>query len=111
MHIVFERGMRQWKDLVAEVRLFAGSFAPTNWAFCDGSVLQIRVNTALFALLGNRYGGDGRETFALPDLRGRVALGAGQGNGLSYSLGQAAGTDQVPTQTVRRAPVAARARR
>jgi len=86
---------------LAEVRLFAGIFAPTNWAFCDGSVLQVRENTALFVLIGNFYGGDGRKTFALPDLRGRVVVGTGQGNGLSsYEIAQAAGADQVPTQPV-----------
>jgi len=85
----------------AEVRLFAGTFAPVNWAFCDGSLLRIREHSALFYLLGTRFGGDGQETFALPDLRGRVVIGVGQGAGPSaYTLGQPAGTDQVPTQPV-----------
>jgi microcystin-dependent protein len=82
-----------------EIRLFAGNFAPKNWAFCDGTVLQVGANTALFALIGDRFGGDGRQTFALPDLRGRVVVGVGQGNGLSnYALGKPAGAGRVPTQ-------------
>src|SRR5262249_60593526 len=85
----------------AEVRLFAGTFAPVNWAFCDGSLLRIREHSALFYLLGTRFGGDGQETFALPDLRGRVVIGVGQGAGPSaYTLGQPAGTDQGPIQPV-----------
>jgi microcystin-dependent protein len=84
-----------------EVRLFAGNFAPKNWAICDGTVLQVTANTALFALLGNFFGGDGRQTFALPDLRGRVVVGVGQGNGLSsYALGKPTGAGRVPTQIV-----------
>src|SRR5262245_48361440 len=84
-----------------EIRLFAGAFAPTNWAFCDGAVLPIRDNTALFAVIRDKFGGDGRQTFALPDLRGRVVIGVGQGNGLSsYALGQSAGAERVPTQSV-----------
>src|SRR5215212_259973 len=77
---------------IAEIRLFAGNFAPRNWAFCAGQILPIAQNTALFSLLGTTYGGNGQTTFALPDLRGRVAVGAGQGPGLSnISLGQVAG--------------------
>jgi microcystin-dependent protein len=84
-----------------EVRLFAGNFAPTNWAFCDGAVLQVASNTALFVLLGDTFGGDGRTTFALPDLRGRVVVGVGQGNGLSNrELGKPAGASQIPTQII-----------
>ena len=92
---------------VGEIRLFAGTFAPANWALCDGSVLSIAdpVNVgeqrALFEVIGNRYGGDGQETFALPDLRGRAAIGVGQGSGLSANaLGHMAGTEQVPTQSI-----------
>ena len=67
----------------AEVKFFAGNFAPRGWAFCHGQLFTISQNTALFSLLGTTYGGDGRTTFALPDLRGRVPIGVGQGPGIS----------------------------
>lgn len=77
---------------IAEVRLFAGNFAPRGWAFCNGQILSIAQNTALFALLGTTFGGNGQTTFALPDLRGRVAVGPGQGPGLpAVNLGQISG--------------------
>lgn len=90
---------------IAEIRLFAGNFPPKGWAFCDGQVLSISQNTALFSLIGTTYGGDGRSTFALPDLRGRVPVhtGNGQGKNLSYVvLGEMGGVEknvvtQVPT--------------
>jgi microcystin-dependent protein len=83
---------------IAEIRLFAGNFAPRGWAFCAGQILSIAQNTALFALLGTTYGGNGQTTFALPDLRGRVAIGPGQGPGLpAYQLGEMAGE---PTHTL-----------
>jgi hypothetical protein len=63
--------------------MFGGNFAPRGWAFCDGQLLSIAQNTALFSILGTTYGGDGRTTFALPDLRGRVAIHPGNGPGLS----------------------------
>lgn len=69
---------------IGEIRLFAGNFSPKNWAYCNGGLMAISSNTALFSILGTTYGGDGRTTFALPDLIGRTAIGAGQGNGLSY---------------------------
>jgi|AntRauTorckE5430_2_1112549.scaffolds.fasta_scaffold02401_7 microcystin-dependent protein len=62
--------------------LFAGNFAPENWALCQGQIIAITQNQALFSILGTTYGGDGRTTFSLPDLRGRVPVGAGQGPGL-----------------------------
>lgn len=68
---------------LGEIRLFAGNYAPQGWRLCDGSVLQVSQSTPLFALIGNLYGGDGRTTFALPDLRGRLPVGQGQGTGLS----------------------------
>jgi len=68
---------------IGEVRIFAGNFAPRNWAFCQGQLLAISQNTALFSILGTIYGGDGRTTFALPDLRGRTAIGQGTGPGLT----------------------------
>jgi microcystin-dependent protein len=81
---------------VAEVRMFGGNFAPTGWAFCNGQLLPINQNQALFSLLGTTFGGDGKVTFALPDLRGRVAIGSGQGPGLSlYDLGQRGGAETV----------------
>lgn len=81
---------------VGEVRLFAGTFAPRNWAFCDGRLLPIGENEPLFALIGTTYGGDGQTTFALPDLRGRIPLGQGQGPGLSSRvLGQSFGSETV----------------
>jgi len=79
--------------MMGEVKLFAGDFPPRNWSFCDGQILSISSNQALFAVLGTTYGGDGRTTFALPDLRGRVAIGPRRGPGLNnYSEGQRGGT-------------------
>lgn len=76
------------------VKLFAGNFAPRNWMFCDGRLLSIANNSALFSLLGTTYGGDGITTFALPNLIGRMALGAGNaGSNKNYPLGIVAGTD------------------
>ncbi len=81
---------------VAEIRLFPFNFAPRGWAKCEGQILPIAQNTALFSLLGTTYGGDGRTTFALPDLRDRMAVGAGQGPGLSsIDLGQSDGSTSV----------------
>lgn len=81
---------------IGEIRLFATSFAPRNWAYCDGSLLAIRSNTALFSILGTTYGGDGISTFALPNLAGRSAVGSGQGPGLSYyTLGEMTGVNAV----------------
>src|SRR3954466_14734912 len=81
---------------VAEVRIFAFNFAPTGWAFCDGQILPISQNTALFSLLGTTYGGDGKSTFALPNIAGRAVMHPGQGPGLSlHDLGETAGTETV----------------
>lgn len=80
------------EPFIAEIRIFAGNFAPRGWAFCDGQLLPISQNTALFSLIGTMYGGDGRTTVALPDLRGRNAIHAGRGPGLSsFSQGEKAG--------------------
>ena len=80
--------------------MFGGNFAPRNWAFCDGQLLPINSNQLLFSLLGTTYGGDGRTTFALPELRGRVAIHPGNGPGLSpYRLGQKGGTETVVLTT------------
>ncbi len=76
--------------------LFAGNFAPRGWAFCDGQLLSISANSALFSILGTTYGGDGRTTFALPDMRGRVSVHPGTAPGLSnIRLGQRSGTETV----------------
>ena len=81
---------------VAEIRMFGCNFAPTGWAQCNGQILPISQNTALFSLLGTTYGGNGKSTFALPDLQGMAGLQPGQGNGLSlYDLGQPGGEQNV----------------
>lgn len=85
---------------IGTILIWPISFAPNGWAFCNGQLLNISGNTTLFALLGTTYGGDGVTTFALPDLRGRVPVGVGQGSGLSsYVLGQQAGTETVTLTT------------
>ncbi|HEX8147858.1 MAG TPA: tail fiber protein [Pyrinomonadaceae bacterium] len=81
---------------VAEIRMFGFNFAPTGWAMCNGQLLPISQNTALFSLLGTTYGGDGKSTFALPNLQGSVPVHPGQGPGLSlYDLGQQGGAEYV----------------
>lgn len=81
---------------LGEIRCFGFTFAPRGWALCQGQLLSIASNTALFSLLGTMYGGDGRTTFGLPDLRGRVPTGFGQGPGLSDRVqGELAGEEQV----------------
>ncbi|MBQ0945629.1 phage tail protein [Ideonella sp. 4Y16] len=83
-------------QFIAEVRMFAGNFAPAGWAFCEGQVLPISQNTALFSLLGTTYGGDGQTTFALPNLSNRVPIQAGQGPGLSpRDLGRVGGAERA----------------
>src|SRR5918994_5533558 len=81
---------------LGEIRLFPYTFAPRGWALCNGQILSIAQNTALFALIGTIYGGNGQTTFALPDLRGRVAVSSGQGPGLStYAVGEMGGAESV----------------
>ena len=81
---------------VAEIRIFPFNFAPKGWAFCDGQILPLSQNTALFSLLGTTYGGDGKSNFALPNLQGMTPLQPGQGPGLSlYDLGQTGGETAV----------------
>jgi len=81
---------------VAEIRMFPFNFPPTGWAFCNGQLLPISQNTALFALLGTVYGGDGKSTFALPDLQGAAAMHPGQGSGLSLrDLGEMSGVESI----------------
>lgn len=83
------------EPFVGEIRMFAGNFAPRGWAFCDGQLLAVSQNDALFSLLGTIYGGDGRTTFGLPDLRGRIPIHAGHGPGLSERrLGAKAGSEK-----------------
>ena len=89
-------------QFVGEIRMFCGNFAPLGWAFCDGSVLPIAQNTALFSLLGTSYGGDGRATFALPNLQGALPVhaGASAGPGLSQrQVGEIGGRDTVALGT------------
>ncbi len=89
---------------IGEIRMFAGNFAPQGWAFCDGQLLSISDNTALFSIIGTTYGGNGTTTFALPDLRGRVPIHAGSGAGLStHYLGETSGTE-TNTLTISQLP-------
>ena len=80
---------------IGEIRMFGGNFAPLGWAFCNGQLLAISENTALFSLIGTTYGGDGENTFALPDLQGRVPIHQGQGPGLSHVIGESAGAGRA----------------
>src|SRR5512140_3068173 len=83
-------------QFVAEIRIFPFNFAPTGWAQCDGQLIPISQNTALFSLLGTFYGGDGKSTFALPNLQGSAPIHQGQGPGLSdYFVGQSGGEETV----------------
>lgn len=82
--------------MIGEIRLFAGNFAPLNWAFCDGTVYNINNYSAFYAYIGTSYGGDGQTTFAVPDLRDKLAVGMGQSSGLSnYVIGQQGGSNTV----------------
>ena len=95
------------EPFAGEIRMFAGNFAPRGWAFCDGQLLAVSQNDALFSLLGTIYGGDGRTTFGLPDMQGRIPIHAGTGPGLSpRKRGAKAGTEketivvnQLPSHT------------
>lgn len=84
------------QGFIGEIRLFAGNFAPRSWAFCEGQLLSIAQNTALFSILGTTYGGDGRTSFGLPDLRGRAPISQGTGPGLNtHRLGERSGIENV----------------
>ncbi|NVB39024.1 phage tail protein [Pseudenhygromyxa sp. WMMC2535] len=84
------------EPFIGQIIIFAGNFAPRGWAMCHGQLLSISENTALFSILGTTYGGNGKTTFGLPDLRGRVPISAGDGPGLSvHTLGQKSGAEQV----------------
>ncbi len=82
---------------IGEIRMFGGNFAPAGWAFCQGQLMAISQNDALFTLIGTTYGGDGQETFGIPDLQGRIPIHAGQGPGISqnYQLGEKLGVESV----------------
>jgi microcystin-dependent protein len=86
---------------VGEIRMFAGNFAPAGWALCAGQLMPIAENDTLFNLIGTTYGGDGQETFGLPDLQGRVPIHMGQGPGVSqsYQIGETGGAEQVTLTT------------
>src|SRR5215203_562757 len=85
---------------IGEIRMFAGTFAPRNWAFCAGQLMSISQNTALFSILGTTFGGNGQTTFGLPDFRSRTNVGTGQGPGLSnVDLGEQAGVETVTLLT------------
>jgi len=85
---------------VGEIRIFAGNFAPVGWMFCSGQTLPIAENDVLFQLIGTTYGGDGQETFQLPDLQGRIPIHMGTGSGgITYQLGESAGTENVTLTT------------
>lgn len=84
------------EPFIAEIKMFAGNFAPRNYAFCSGQLIQISQNSTLFSLVGTIYGGDGRTTFGLPDLRGRAPIHWGNGPGLqNYNIGQKGGAETV----------------
>ncbi len=88
------------EPFIGQIQAFGFNFAPKNWALCNGQLMSIAQNSALFSLLGTTYGGDGIQTFALPDLRGRASLHYGQAPGLSnYEIGQASGTENVTLLT------------
>jgi microcystin-dependent protein len=93
------------EPFIGEIRMFGGNFAPAGWAFCDGGLMPISENDTLFNLIGTTYGGDGQETFGLPDLRGRAPIHQGAADsGTTYVIGQAAGVETV-TLTTQQIPV------
>jgi microcystin-dependent protein len=89
---------------IGEIRMFGGTFAPRGWAFCDGQLIQVQDNEALFSLLGTIYGGDGRTTFALPDLRGRLPIHTGSGPGLTPRTQGSQGGEENVTVTAQQLP-------
>jgi microcystin-dependent protein len=97
--------------IMGSIMIFAGTFAPRGWALCNGQLMSIAQNSALFSILGTTYGGDGVNTFGLPDMQGRSCLSAGQGGGLkAYTLGEKAGTNSasITTANLPSAPVVIR---
>ena len=102
--VLVTHGLMAQEAFTGEIRMIAGNYAPRNWNFCEGQLLPIAQHQALYSLLGTTYGGDGRTTFALPDLRGRVPVHAGQGPGLSRrTLGERNGTE-INTLTINNLP-------
>ena len=100
----FSDSVKAQEAMIGEVKMFAGNFAPRGWALCNGQLLPISQNSALFSILGTTYGGDGRTTFGLPDLRGRTPIHTGTGPGLmNRRLGQKGGSENV-TITVKNLP-------
>ncbi len=89
---------------IGEIRMFAGNFAPLNWAFCNGQLMPINTNQALFSIIGTIYGGDGRTNFALPDLRGRAPIGPGSAPGLSNIREGQQGGQELQTLTINNMP-------
>jgi microcystin-dependent protein len=89
------------EPFIGEIRMFGGNFPPAGWAFCDGQLMPISQNDTLFNLIGTTYGGDGQETFAMPDLQGRIPLHQGQGPGISqnYQMGEKGGVESVTITT------------
>ena len=88
------------QPFVGEIRMFGGNFAPAGWAFCNGATMPISENDVLFTLIGTTYGGDGEETFQLPDLQGRASLHSGTGSsGTTYTIGEKAGVESVTLST------------
>src|SRR6266480_5292182 len=92
------------EPFVGEIRMFGGNFAPAGWAFCQGQLMPISENETLFNLIGTTYGGDGQETFGIPNLQGRVPMHAGTGGGITYTLGEMAGVESV-TLTTQQIPI------
>jgi microcystin-dependent protein len=87
------------QPFIGEIRMFGGNFAPAGWVFCQGQLMPIAENDALFTLIGTTYGGDGQETFGIPDLQGRVPIHAGTQGGITYIQGEMAGTETVTLTT------------
>ena len=92
------------EPFIGEIRMFGGSFAPAGWAFCNGQLIPISENDPLFQLIGTTYGGDGQETFALPNLQSRAPMHQGSNAGQTFTLGEAAGVESV-TLTIQQIPV------
>jgi microcystin-dependent protein len=84
---------------IGEIRMFGGNFPPSGWAFCNGALMAIAENDALFTLIGTTYGGDGQSTFGLPDLQGRVPIHQGTLNGVTFTMGEKAGVESVTLST------------
>src|SRR6478735_2576551 len=92
-------GQSMSQPYVGEIRMFGGSFAPAGWALCQGQLMPISENDTLFTLIGTTYGGDGQETFGLPDLQGRTPVHQGTGGGQTYQIGEKGGVETVTLST------------